>query len=198
MGFERLRKLELLLSVAMLLALLVPYLVGALGPWPMAVALVAVAVWWLRPKLKRLARADAPSRELSEVKVGSPSERYVDLSPIPYRTLHALLTSAELGEVALADGALRVTGRSGQIVELRAQRPEAVVRSQLRMRTNSFHWAALCADAIAPRVGPLRLESDGMALDIDGTQPRSDLEHAVHDQQMNRMRRVRAELDALN
>ncbi|MBX5484221.1 MAG: hypothetical protein IRZ16_20535 [Myxococcaceae bacterium] len=196
-----LRKIEVVLSVALLSV----FLVGALRDWVsvtvVALVVSGVGVYLLlraaRPTVRRAWRAVRPKEGLA-IELLPPPERYGPRDPVPFSALARAIEAAQLGTIERSEaGRLRLVTLEGEWLELSSSDPVATSLQNLRIESSSGDLAAFACDALVPRLGPLTFRENGIEVFIDGTLPRSELERELHDRRITRMNRLQHELKAL-
>jgi len=121
--------------------------------------------------------------------------RYGRREPVRLETLARLLSEAGLGRVSLDGRRLCVTTREGHVTLFEAAKADAVIHAELQVTSSSIDLAALACEALAPRLGPMEIEVEGIRLEVDGTRPRTELERELHDLKVSRLSQLRLQLD---
>ena len=145
------------------------------------------------PALRRAQRQLQPLRE--DLEILAPGERYGVRAPASLAQLASALEDGDLGAVERLDGRIRVRHRSGHWAELSAPENDARVGT-VALKASTLELAVACCDALAPKLGPMRLKASGLEIFVDGTKPRAELEEDVRKLQLARARQIREELEA--
>jgi hypothetical protein len=195
MGRWSVRRTELLLGVAWLV--LVVFGAQAAGPVILGAGLGALGCYLLvRKVLPALLRAQRSQRPLrKDFEILPPGERYGARSPASLAQLASALEEGDVGAVERLDGRIRVRQRNGHWAEVAAPENDAHVGT-VRLEASTLELAVACCDALAPRLGPMRLRAGGLEVFVDGTKPRAELEEEVRQLQLTRARQIRDELEA--
>jgi len=183
-----------LLSGSWLLIIVLARVLGGV-PWPLllgAVALWALVVWgrrrWPRSALR-------PAKEGGSVlgTIAPPSPRHAYKPATTLRALGLRLEDSGLGAVTAEGHSVRVALPEGEWARISAVDPAVVTQATLALEGSSTQALALACDALAPELGAMRLEVDGVSVVIDGTRPRGLLERDVADAIDTRRRQQLAE-----
>jgi hypothetical protein len=146
------------------------------------------------PSLRRSWQQAHPNDAFGVV-LASAGPRYHPREPTRLATLARLLSEADLGAVSLDGTRVKVVaGRD--FVRFEAGN-DPTVRDELTVTASSVELAVLACEALAPRLGPMEVEAGGIHITVDGTRPRLELEREVHSLKIERLARLRAELDAV-
>lgn len=128
-----------------------------------------------------------------DVVLRPPPPRFGVPGPCDLEALLRALEAAGIGEVRRAriSGSLIVRTAEGDEVRVHTQgKAEGIVLADLSAEASSDELCALVLDALAPRVGPMEVELDGLPLFIDGTTPHETLLRTLHDRRMERLARA--------
>lgn len=185
-----------LLSGGWLLIIVMARVLGGV-PWPLLLG--AVAFWalvvWGRRRWPRLALRPAKKGASVRGTIAPPSPRHAYKPATTLRALGLRLEDSGLGTVTVTPegDSVRVALPEGEWARVSVVDPAVVTQATLALEGSSTQALALACDALAPELGAMRLEVDGVGVVIDGTRPRGLLERDVADAIDTRRRQQLAE-----
>lgn len=164
------------------------------------VVLVALYVIGRRaaPAVKQALRSSRSRPEL-QVQLEPDNTRPGPRPVTSLAALKATLDASGLGSVRVASPtSLVLDGAEGRRVLLNVASPAEVTAAEVTLVTNAIELALLCTDAVVARLGPVTFRADGLRMDVDGTEPHSELQRRLHDLRMQQLQRIAHELKTLD